>query len=452
MTMRPPVLRRARRAVQLLIAAALVPAVAPAADAAKQLALGPMLGHTTDTTATVWLATTDPQPIEVRLRATDGSVVSGQGETAEQVEIAAKTPRRIAVGTVTVAGLKPRTAYSGQVLIAGQPLLQLLTFSTFPAPDQPTHLRIALASGASVPSDRSQWVWQSIADTHPDVMLFLGDNNHLMPGTPNDWEDPGRMAFRHAELRGLASLQLLLRSSACYAIWDDHDYGPAGADKTFALKGDALRLFKAFWANPSYGAKGEGIYSTFRFGRVQLFLLDDRYWRDPDEAPAGSGKTMLGAAQKAWLKRELKASTARIKLIANGGQMLGSYTAFESFDKYPQERDELLAFLEAERIPGVVFVSGDRHLAELQKLERPGAYPLYDFTTSPVAAAMAGAAVKEVNPIRIAGYAKGCNFGVLEIDEAANPQSLSFRLNDDKGLMQFTHTIKLDELAYPSKP
>ena len=31
-----------------------------------------------------------------------------------------------------------------------------------------------------------------------------------------------------------------------------------------------------------------------------------------------------------------------------------------------------------------MFLSGDRHFTELLKVERPGTYPLYEFTSSPL--------------------------------------------------------------------
>jgi len=139
-------------------------------------------------------------------------------------------------------------------------------------------------------------------------------------------------------------------------------------------------------------------------------------------------------------------------VIANGCQMLGSYTSFASFDKFPEERAELLAFLDQERIEGVVFVSGNRQLAELQKLERPGAYPLYDLTTAPMAAPMTAAGVQEVNPIRVNSNTRSTNFAMLDIDDSVQPGTLTFRVNDNQGTQLFTRTVKIDELRYPAKP
>ena len=445
--------RYLRAAIGAALALAATGSSLMAADTAAiaKLASGPMIGNTTDVSTTIWLATVTPMPVEVRLKAPDGTEISAQGETSQIIELSGPDTKTIAVGSVTVTGLHPRTAYAGQVLLDGDALRLVLNLTTFPSASQATHMRLALASAASTASDRQQWAWQAIADARPDALLVLGGCNYLMPGSPNDWEDPGRIAFRFAELRGLSSIQLLLRTVPWYAIWDDRDYGSPDSSKAFPLKGDSLRLFKAFSSNPSYGSdKTEGIWSSIHFGQIQVFLLDDRYWRDPDDMPHGPTKTMLGSVQKAWLKRSLKASTARVKVIANGCQMLGSYTSFASFDKYPEEREELFAFLDKERIDGVVFVTGNRQLAELQKLDRPGSYPLYDLTTSPLAAPMTAAGQQETNPIRIASATRSTNFAVMEIDDTVKPGIIKFRVNDNQGTQLFTRTIEIDDLHYPA--
>jgi alkaline phosphatase D len=91
---------------------------------------------------------------------------------------------------------------------------------------------------------------------------------------------------------------------------------------------------------------------------------------------------MFGAAQMRWLKNALLASTARFKLVAGGSQMLFKSGHGDSWADFPAEQKDFLDFLEVTRVPGVLFISGDVHRAELQKLERPGRYPLHELTCS----------------------------------------------------------------------
>jgi len=53
-------------------------------------------------------------------------------------------------------------------------------------------------------------------------------------------------------------------------------------------------------------------------------------------------------------------------------------------------KKRLADWLEQQRIDGVVFISGDRHFGELLKIARPGAYPLYEFTSSPLTLPLTG--------------------------------------------------------------
>ncbi len=43
-----------------------------------------------------------------------------------------------------------------------------------------------------------------------------------------------------------------------------------------------------------------------------------------------------------------------------------------------------MAFLRAEKIPGVMFLTGDRHHSEIIRVEGLLSYPLFDITSSPL--------------------------------------------------------------------
>lgn len=90
------------------------------------------------------------------------------------------------------------------------------------------------------------------------------------------------------------------------------------------------------------------------------------------DAPA---TTMLGASQKAWLKETLANSTARWKVLCNNVPMMrfgfdstftehgvpdGIYFS-DSWDGYPNERNELMQFIVEQNIANVISLTGDRH-------------------------------------------------------------------------------------------
>lgn len=85
--------------------------------------------------------------------------------------------------------------------------------------------------------------------------------------------------------------------------------------------------------------------------------------------------TMLGAAQKSWLKATLLNSKARWKVLCNNVPMMrfnfdSSYMEHgvidgiffsDSWDGYPNERRELMKFIRDNDISGVISLTGDRH-------------------------------------------------------------------------------------------
>src|SRR5262245_53941074 len=195
------------------------------------------------------------------------------------------------------------------------------------------------------------------------------------------------MSGRYRAYRALPALKRLLRAAAHVAVWDDHDFGPNYADGSFTMKAAALAAFKRYWANPSYGLPGvPGIFGTVTWGDVEFFLLDNRFHRYPNRYPPTPDKAMFGREQLEWLKQALVASRAAFKVIVSGGQLWNPRNQYESFFSYPAEQRALAEWLVERRIEGVLFLSGDRHFSELLRHERPGTYPLFELTSSPLTA------------------------------------------------------------------
>ncbi len=386
------------------------------------LAAGPMAGHRDARSVILWL--------------------QGDAKAAVQIEYwpasveyrkAGSTPRARSApqmlnsaddfaAHITLSSLIPGTVYHYRVFIDGKEvkLPQPLSFTTEALWQWRRHAFIAaqghvvpdfkVAFGSCVyvndpPYDRSlnpsgafgkgYEIFNSIAAQKPDVMLWLGDNNYLREA---DYASPSGMAYRYRHDRALPALHNLLRTGHHYAIWDDHDYGPNDSNSSFIYKGEALKLFQRYWANGAYGLPGglpgaagglpetSGIFRSVSINDADFFLLDNRTHRDSDKLQ-DAGKTMLGASQLRWLKNALLASTAHVKVIVSGGQMLKTTPPqFEGWSNFANERGGFLDWLAAQRVNGVLFLSGDRHHTVLTKLERAGTYPLYDFTCSPLTA------------------------------------------------------------------
>src|ERR671915_586591 len=172
------------------------------------------------------------------------------------------------------------------------------------------------------------------------------------------------------------------------AIWDDHEVqdnyaggAPGGGlDPTKRWAAARRRAgYKAYFeAMPFFAAGGDRVYRSERHGRnVDLIMLDQRQYRN--DQPCGDAvappcadwdqpRAFLGRRQMNWLKRRLRSSKARWKVIGSQTMMMpakvtgGSFYAFDSWQGYPQEREELLAYIRDRGIDDVVFLTGDIHL------------------------------------------------------------------------------------------
>ncbi|SDL80395.1 alkaline phosphatase D [Catalinimonas alkaloidigena] len=287
-------------------------------------------------------------------------------------------------------------------------------------------------------------IFQAMYETHPAFMLWLGDNTYLREP---DWNTRTGVLHRYTHTRSLPEMQPFLGSVHQYAIWDDHDYGPNDADRSFAYKDLTSEVFRAFWPNPNYDVINEGgITGTFEWGDVQFFLLDDRYFRTPNDRYVGE-RHMLGKAQIDWLIDALVGSRAPFKFIAVGGQVLNPAPMFETMAIYPEEREELLRRLREVNVPGVIFLTGDRHHTEMSKLERPGTYPLYDLTTSSLTAGVAPPAKDENNYLRDPeSLLVEHNFALLSVTGPRTDRMLTIRILDKEGKERWKKEIKASEL------
>ncbi len=100
------------------------------------------------------------------------------------------------------------------------------------------------------------------------------------------------------------------------------------------------------WMKPLTYAEGQRIfleqtpvegkpYRTFRWGKgVQIWLLESRDYRSPNDAPDGPSKTILGAEQKAWLKSTVDQSDADWKIILSPTPWIGP-DGPDKADSYP---------------------------------------------------------------------------------------------------------------------
>lgn len=271
-------------------------------------------------------------------------------------------------------------------------------------------------------------IFESMAKEKAAFMLWLGDSWYTREA---DYYDTWGLWYRASHDRAIPILQNFLKSTSHIAIWDDHDYGPNDIGSNYILKDESRKVFMNYFPNPSFGMNGKGIYSLMSYSDVDIFMLDDRWWRSADamyDTVSGKPnveKTMLGREQMQWLKNSLLFSRATFKIIAFGSQVLNPVSPSDKFLNFPAEYYELMDFLKQYKINGVVFLSGDKHHSEIIKVNREGTYSLYDVTASPLTS----------GTHKFGGPEKDNPYRVLGIDEKQNYTKFSFSGERNKRTM-----------------
>lgn len=354
---------------------------------------GPMPGHSAMRAVKLWLQTDGPAEVSIRYWP------EGEIDAARTSGVLRADPTRAYTVEFDLGGLEPGTRYAYRVLIDGieQPEVYPQRFRTQPLwqwRSDPPDFSFALGSCSYVnqteydrpnrPYGGDYQIYDAIAEQAPDFMLWMGDNWYYREV---DWDSVWGLYDRASYSRRLPELQKLLVSTHHYAIWDDHDFGPNNADRSYALRDHAIRVFNDFWPNPDFSIAGsDGVTNYFEWHDAAFFLLDNRSFRDANDR-VGGRRTVLGEAQIEWLINALKSSHATFRFVVMGGQFLNSAEVVENLAQVaPAERQRILDAIDAEDIPGVVFLSGDRHHSVLLRKDRGVDYPLYDWTVSPLSA------------------------------------------------------------------
>lgn len=205
------------------------------------------------------------------------------------------------------------------------------------------------------------------------------------------------------------NLRAVHASAAFVATWDDHEVEDNHAGEEAGTSDPAARRISYaerrrnaynawFEAMPVQRVRSERdrVYRRVALGGLlDLYLLDLRQYRD-DQAcddqpvvPCGEhddpGRTLMGAAQKRWLKAGLERSGAAWKVLGSSVEML-SWDAVpgvplnpDGWDGYAAERRDLLEHVRAKGVKDLAVITGDVHhfaTAQLTTSGRVGGTPV----------------------------------------------------------------------------
>lgn len=420
----------------------------------SQVISGPMVGHTELRTSNIWMQfSNDVKEATLFFYKNGATTINSSsfdianglfktahalmynlepGNTYQYRVVADKKKDTIAFGTVTT-----QTLWQWRDKIVALPEFSFLTGSCTYM-NQPEFDRLGKPYG----NDSS--IFETMAKEKADFMLWLGDNWYTREV---DYYSDWGLHARPSRERAMPIYKNFLKSMANYAIWDDHDYGWNDADKSFPLKQSSLQVFKQFWSNPSYGENGEGIYTKFTWNDVDVFLLDDRWFRSNDNildsinGKVNINKRMFGEKQMEWLKNALVHSNSNtninFRIIATGSQILNPMSPYDCFRHYSAEYKEMMDFINENEINGLVFLTGDRHHSEVIKINRTNNYPLYDITASPLTSGSHKFGGEEKNnPYRVVGVEDMQNYSKISFTGDRKNRVMKVEFFNPKGIKQ----------------
>jgi alkaline phosphatase D len=128
------------------------------------------------------------------------------------------------------------------------------------------------------------------------------------------------------------------------------------------------------------------IYQSFTVGRVRFLLTDSRSNRSPASDEDNEAKSVLGVAQKKWLKDELLAGKSKYPLVVwiNSIPWIGKKkSGADRWWGFTTERDEIGGFIETNQIRNVCMLSADAHMLAIDdgSNNRPpygrGGFPIF---------------------------------------------------------------------------
>jgi alkaline phosphatase D len=337
-----------------------------------------------------------------------------------------------------------------------------------------------IAFGSCSDQEKPLPIFDRIVDLKPDLYLAMGDNIYADLKPEPGLDEMASLRRKYEKLAAVPGWQKLLAACPILATWDDHDFGKNDVGVEYAKKDESQAIFLDFFRVPKDSPRRaqKGIYHAATFGpegkRVQVILLDLRYFRSPlkkaDRPAPGTrvrpylpntdaGATFLGAEQWKWLEEQLR-QPAELRLVVSSIQVQSEDHIYEKWANIPAEREKLYQLIRDTKASGIVFLSGDRHLAEVSVDATAVGYPLYDVTSSGLNQGNRNWRPPEPNRYRVGTMTHGDNFGLVTIDWSAADPKVSLQVRDADGEITLKDTVRLSLLkpgsraaaALPHKP
>ena len=288
---------------------------------------------------------------------------------------------------------------------------------------------LTLGFGSCLHQDRSMDILKTIEKKELDLFMFIGDNVY------GDQKDGELDKLIRTYKQQSNNLEIFLKNVRTEFIWDDHDFGLNDGGSDYRYKDRAKELFLETWKIPSKDPRRlrDGLYFDKIINKnglkVQLIFLDNRSfkseWKLTDEfnkegkeryvEDFDPDKTLLGKKQWQWLKDKLN-EKSDIKFIISSLQVLSLGHGWESWDKFPLEREKLFDLIDESGVSNLFILSGDRHRGGFYRFKTDDNNIIYEFTSSSLNLPIPFN-TEENGPLRIGSTYRKANFGIVRLFE-----------------------------------
>lgn len=323
-----------------------------------------------------------PGLVSIQIKGEGKKQKSGWMQTLENQDFTIKVP---------FFHLQPNTTY--RVKLKGKGIGKTAKTATFrsafqtaPHKDEPVPV--------SITSSTCQYFWSYDDSLRGfktyDQMRALQPDFFVQTGDYVYYDKPGPMATDMEKARhkwhamdAWPSLVDFYQTTPIYMVKDDHDLLSDDAHP-------ASKPFGSFTFEDGLTLWHENVpllgiaYRTIRWGKdLQIWLVEGREFRTPNDFPDGPDKSIWGSTQKEWLKTTLEASDATFKIIFSATPIVGPDRPTKkdnhSNKVFSYEGNEVRQYLASQS--NLFVVNGDRHWQYVSKDTPTG---LMEFGSGPV--------------------------------------------------------------------
>jgi len=237
-------------------------------------------------------------------------------------------------------------------------------FRTAPAPEMIAPIKFVVTSCQDYPrrdTPEGHQIYSNMLKLDPDFFIHTGDIEYY--DKPMPWATNRELArFKWNRLYGLPHLANFHTQVASYFMKDDHDTTSndswPGVDFMDLTWEQGKNLFRE-----QFPVRKDN-YRTIRWGKdLQIWMVEGRDYRSPNNQPDGPEKTIWGKKQKEWFLRTFKESDATFRVLISPTPVVGPDRSSKNDNHankgFAHEGDEIRNFLAS--LKNTFVICGDRH-------------------------------------------------------------------------------------------